>query len=242
MRRACPSSSPSEAGLSLRELNLRTRRRLRLHAWLLTLWCVSVGLVTSWILLHVFAVRSPAVRYAVAAVFMYSLGLVVGARIWLVRFSQSVIAEPEVLGPATPGDRAVFDSQRAESSRRGSSFDWADLLGNAVDWLSFDEVAAFLIVPAIVVAAFALLLATGALPMLLLDGVANLLAEVAVQFVFGAWIARRVIRPRPHDDAFMSIVGKTWIAGIALVVASAGAGWLVLQVNPGGASIADLFR
>ena len=239
--------------MSLRDLNLLTRRRLRRHAWLLTLWCLAVGFATSWVLLHAFHVRSPAVRYAVSAVFMYGLGLVVGARIWLVQFSRSVIEDAEVLGPATPGDLAAFDSeQRAirdrkdrkngKDSRRGEGFDWGDLIGGALDALNFDEAAALLLIPALIFAAFGLVFASGALPVMLLDGVAGLLAEVAVQFVFGAYIARRVIRPKSHDEAWLGIVGRTWLAGIALVVASAAAGGLLMKLNPGGASLADLWR
>ena len=66
--------------MSLRDLNVATRRRLRFHAWLLTAWCVGLGFASSWILLHVFGLRLPAPRYGIAAVVMYGLGLVVGAR------------------------------------------------------------------------------------------------------------------------------------------------------------------
>lgn len=38
--------------MSLRDLNLQTRRRLRRHAWLLTLWSVGIGVATSWLLLQ----------------------------------------------------------------------------------------------------------------------------------------------------------------------------------------------
>ena len=232
--------------MSLRDLNLRTRRRLRLHAWLLTLWCIAIGVATSWLLLHAFGVRSPAVRYAVSAVIMYALGLVVGARIWLVRFSRSVQSEPGVLGRATPGDVAVFDADRQRDERRrastGNGFDWTDLVSGALDMLGFDEAAALLIVPALIVALVGVLLAAGMLPALLMDGVAGLLAEVAIQFVFGALIARRVLRPSAHGEAFLTIVARTWLAGIALFVASASFGWLLLKLNPGGASLADLFR
>ena len=75
-----------------------------------------------------------------------------------------------------------------------------------------------------------------------MDGVAGLLAEVAVQFVFGALIARRVMRPKPHDAAFMTIVAKTWLIGALLVAASLAAGWFLARINPAGATIADLFR
>ena len=237
--------------MSLRDLNLLTRRRLRRHAWLLTLWCLAVGFATSWLLLHAFHVRSPAVRYGVSAVFMYGLGLVVGARIWLVQFSRSVVEDAEVLGPATPRDLAAFDSeQRArerkdgkrKDGKRGEGFDWGDLISGALDAFNFDEAAALLLIPALIFAVFGLVFASGALPVMLLDGVAGLLAEVAVQFVFGAYIARRVIRPKSHDDAWLGIVGRTWLAGIALVVASAAAGGLLMTLNPGGASLADLWR
>jgi hypothetical protein len=233
--------------MSLRDLNPHTRRRLRFHGWLLTLWCVGVGLLASWLLLHAFGVRSPAVRYAISAIVMYSLGLVVGARIWLVHFSASVQAEPGLLVAATPDDVAAFDAEQLAkqlrpAGKKKGGFDWGDLLGGALESLDFGDAAALLIIPALIVALVGLLLAAGVFPVMLLDGAAGLLAEVAVQFVFGALIARRVMRPQAHDEAFLSIVGKTWLAGVLFVVASGGTGWVLTLINPGGASIADLFR
>ena len=40
----------------------------------------------------------------------------------------------------------------------------------------------------------------------------------------------------------MTIVAKTWLIGLVLVAASLVAGWLLAEVNPGGATVADLFR
>ena len=96
--------------------------------------------------------------------------------------------------------------------------------------------------PALLFLLAGLLLLGGMAPVLLMDGVAGLLAEVAVQFVFGARIARRIMRPKSHDAAFMTIVAKTWLIGLVLVVASVGAGWLLHTVAPGAASLGDLFR
>jgi len=232
--------------LSLRDLNALTRRRLRRHAWLLTAWCVALGFATSWILLHVLGLRQPAARYGIAAIVMYSLGLVVGTRIWLVRFSQSVREERGLLGRARPEDVVDFEREKQVREQRGdrarNAFDWADGLGSIADLLSLDEAAALLIVPALLVLLFGGLLLAGVVPALLMDGVAGLLAEVAVQFVFGALIARRVMRPKAHDAAFMTIVAKTWLIGLVLVAASLVAGWLLAEVNPGGATVADLFR
>jgi hypothetical protein len=120
--------------------------------------------------------------------------------------------------------------------------DWGDLLGSVADLFSLDEAAWLLILPALIVFALGALMLAGALPMMIADGVAALLAEIALQFVFGALIARRVLRPQAHDDAFMHIVGRTWIAGLVLVVVSAAAGWLLTQFAPHAASIGDLFR
>ena len=86
------------------------------------------------------------------------------------------------------------------------------------------------------------LLLAGVVPALLMDGVAGVLAEVAVQFVFGALIARRIMRPKAHDAAFMTIVAKTWLIGLVLVLASIGAGWLLAAIDPGAVTVGDLFR
>lgn len=232
--------------MSLGDLNVATRRRLRRHAWLLTAWCVALGFVTSWVLLHVFGLRQPAARYGIAAIVMYSLGLVVGARIWLVHFSRSAREEPALLGRAGPDDVAALAEEKRARDRRGerarSSFDLGDGFGFIADLLSLEEAAALLIVPALLCVLFGGLLLAGVVPTLLMDGVAGVLAEVAVQFVFGALIARRIMRPKSHDAAFMTIVGKTWLIGLLFVLASLGAGWLLATINPGGATVADLFR
>jgi hypothetical protein len=232
--------------MSLADLNVATRRRLRFHAWVLTAWCVGVGFATSWLLLHLFGLRLPAPRYGIAAVVMYALGLVVGTRIWLVRFSQSVREARGRFGRAGAEDAATLEAERRARERRGEraggAFDLSNGLGYVADLLSLDEAAALLIVPALLFLLAGFLLLGGMVPVLLMDGVAGLLAEVAVQFVFGALIARRIMRPKSHDEAFMSIVGRTWLVGVLLVVASVGAGWLLHRVAPGAASLGDLFR
>ena len=234
--------------MSLRDLNPATRSRLRWHGWLLTVWCLAIGLAASWLLLRALHVRVPAVRYAMSALLMYAFGLVLGARIWLRHFAGSIRAGAG-LGHADAADQLAHDREQQQPSlaRRGSrrvgeGFDWGDLLGSAAEWFSFDEAAWLIIIPALIVLAFGGLMMAGALPVMLADGIAGLLAEIALQFVFGALIARRVLRPRAHDEAFMHIVGKTWFIGLALVVLSAAAGWLLMRIAPNAASIGDLLR
>jgi hypothetical protein len=233
--------------MSLRELNVRTRRRLRLHGWLLTLWCVALGMATSWFLLRVLYLRAPAARYAISGVLMYSLGLVVGTRFWLARFAASVREEAGQLGTASRSERVGFDDEHREDKTRtgkriGKQFDWGLNLIDVSDLFSFDELSIFLLVPALILIALAALALCGVLPVMLADGVAALLAEMAVQFVFGALLVRGVMRPQKHDEAFLHIVGKTWIVGLLLALVSAAAGWFLVLLDPGAASIGDLFR
>src|SRR5690349_4939005 len=101
--------------MSLRDLNTATRRRLRWHGWLLTLWCVAVGFATSAFLLRVLHVEQPAVRYAMVAVVMYAVGLVAGTRFWLRHFAASVRAEAD-LGRADALERQAHDRESAKPS------------------------------------------------------------------------------------------------------------------------------
>lgn len=223
--------------MSLRELNPRTRRRLRLHGWLLTLWCIAVGLACNALLLRGFDVTVPAVRYAMSAVVMYAVGLVLGVQVWLRHFAASVRDDGALgrdpLGAAAPPDRG-------DATRK--SFDWGDILGSAADLLSFDEAGLLLLIPALLLFAVGLLLAAGMFPLVLADGLAGVLAEVAVQFVFGTLIARRVMRPRGEDEAFLHILGKTWLIGVLMVLASAVLGVALRLWQPGLVSLGDLLR
>ncbi|MBL0729286.1 hypothetical protein [Piscinibacter sp. HJYY11] len=222
--------------MSLRELHPRTRRRLRWHGWLLTAWCLLVGLASSWTLLHVFDVTLPAARYAMTALLMYALGLVLGVQVWLKHFAASVRDDPSL------GERVAPEPAPRRSETAQKSFDWGDVLGSAADLLSFDEAGLLLLIPALLLMLLGLLIATGLLPVMLIDGLAGLLAEVAVQFVFGTLIARRVLRPKSEDEAFVHILGKTWLIGVLMVLVSAALGWGLRLWDPGLVAISQLWR
>lgn len=222
--------------MSLRELHPRTRRRLRWHGWLLTSWCLAVGLASSWTLLNVFDVTLPAARYAMSGLLMYAIGLVGGIQMWLKHFAASVREDP------TLGQRVAPPPPKTRSEAVQKSFDWSDILGSAADLLSFDEAGLLLLIPALLLLLAGLLFASGLLPLMLADGLAGLLAEVAVQFVFGTLIARRVLRPASQDDAFVHILGKTWLIGLLLVAVSTALGWALRAWHPGLVSIGQLLR
>lgn len=224
--------------MSLRELNPRTRRRLRWHGWLLTLWCIAVGLACNALLLRGFDITVPAVRYAMSAVVMYALGLVVGVQVWLRHFAASV-RDDASLG-RDPSGAAPPPPSRSEAA--GKSFDWSDILGSAADLLSFEEAGLLLLIPALLLLVVGVLLAAGLMPLVVADGLAGLLAEVAVLFVFGALIARRVMRPRGDDEAFLHILGKTWLIGVLMVATCATFGLALRIWQPGLVSLGQLLR
>ncbi len=227
--------------MSLRRLNPRTRRRLRLHGWLLVGWCLSVGLATSWLLLHGMHLASPMARYTINAIVIYGLGLVVGVRWWLSHFASLIQREAHLAELASAEEKA-FDVEREDKAKNSSDSDWLDGIS---ELFSFDEGAWLLLIPALV-----LLVLMGALSWmgmssaLFADGLASLLAEVALQFVIGTLIARRTLRRAPADpgDALLGIVGKTWFAGVLLVAASALFGAWLQYLHPQAVSIVDLFR
>ena len=167
-------------------------------------------------------------RYGIAAIVMYALGLVVGARIWLVHFSQSVRrgARParHARGPRTP---AAFEQEKRDS-RAPAANEARQLASTCADrprryvaeWFSLGEAAALLIVPALL---FLLrrraCSSRGFVPVLLMDGVAGLLAEVAVQFVFGAadrapHHAAEAARRRVHDDRRQDLADRPGARGL----------------------------
>jgi ribosome-associated protein len=217
--------------MSLGDLNVRTRRRLRRHAWLLTAWSVGLGVATSWVLLHGFGLR------AAGAALRHRRDRHVFARPRLRRADLARPFQPQrargtgAVRPRRARRQRGAGREKRSRERRGErardSFDLADGFGFVADLLSLDEAAALLLVPALLCLVFGGLLLAGVVPALLMDGLAGLLAEVAVQFVFGALIARRIMRPKAHDAAFMTIVAKTWLIGVLLVAASLGAGWLL---------------
>lgn len=228
--------------MSLGDLNPRTRRLLKLHGWLLTLWCIGVAMLANWLLLHAAGISSPPHRFAASALVMYLVGLLFGVRVWLAWFSRQAKVDGG-LAHADPSDRAAFGlNQASRAERARKSWDWGDALGSLADLFSADEALLLLIVPALVLMAWAVLSLLGMLPLLLVDGIAALLAEVALQFVFGTLLARRVLRPRAHEEAFVRIAQKTWIAGVLLTLLSAAAGYALVWLDPSAVTLRDLFR
>lgn len=86
------------------------------------------------------------------------------------------------------------------------------------------------------------LLALGYFPLFATEALAGFLAEVVLEFVIGAVIARRVLAPRSLDDYWEVMLRKTGLAGLALVIAAAFVGWLLQTLQPEAITLLQVFR
>jgi hypothetical protein len=215
-----------------------SRSLLRLHGWLLMAWIAGVGLITTSVLLHLFHIRSMALRYSLGAAAVYFLGFVVGgwcyARWWNARKKH---AAKDLPLHASLEDQREYDEARKDMKKKFSFLDSVpfDVGGD-------DPLSALLSVVGLVVLVVALLFFAGYLPMLITDLLAGYLAEIVLEFVIGAVIYRRVLRPRPVDGYWAFALRNTWLAGIFMIVVFGALGYGLQQMNPAAQTLLQVFR
>ncbi len=223
--------------MSIGKIAPARRSRLRLHGWLLLLWAASVGLLTSVLLLHVFHVQSMAIRYAIGAAIVYLLGFVFTGW-WYAKWMNGQKAQKVADLPvhATLQEQLEYDQEQEAIRKR---FNWLDFLnvGGGDDPIG-------LILNFIVFAALALfvLLLVPYLPMLATEALAGYLAEIVLEFVIGGFVMRHILKPKSLDDYWSFVVGKTWLAGLCLVVVSGVSGYVLQQFDPTARTLLQLIR
>ena len=225
--------------MSIAHIAARSRGILRLHGWLLMAWAAVVGLASSAVLLHGVGVHSLAVRYAVGAGAIYFLGFVAGGWVYARWWNRSQDAARAELQHADAADFLAYAQQEERIRKR---FQWGDGVDLGGGWSGDDPLSAILAVLAFVMLAALALLALGHFPLLATEALAGFLAEVVLEFVIGAVIARRVLKPRSLDDYWVVMLCKTWLAGLALVIAAGFTGWLLQMLQPEAATLFQVFR
>ena len=225
--------------MSIAHIAARSRGILRLHGWLLMAWAAVVGLASSAVLLHGVGVHSLAVRYAVGAGAIYFLGFVAGGWVYARWWNRSQDAARAELQHADAADFLAYAQQEERIRKR---FQWGDGVDLGGGWSGDDPLSAILAVLFFVMLAALALLALGHFPLLATEALAGFLAEVVLEFVIGAVIARRVLKPRSLDDYWVVMLRKTWPAGLALVIAAGFTGWLLQTLQPEAATVFQVFR
>jgi len=109
----------STLAIGWRGLSAETQDRLIRDTWLLMAGWIVIGLACSWLLLELFHLRSPLVRYPITALVMYGLGVVAGTRLWLAAFSRAVRLQPGRFGPepVVPAGDARFRRRTRAAAR-----------------------------------------------------------------------------------------------------------------------------
>ena len=231
-----------------RGLNAATEERLVRDAWLLTAWWIVVGLACSWILLALFHLRSPALRYPVTAFVMYAIGIVAGTRLWLAAFGRAVSLQPGRFGTAPEAPAADVRFQRRR--RDAGALDPVTVvaaIGLAVDIvLWFDAGATLFWLTLVTIAVttaiwFGLGLLIG-MDRLMGDSSSVLLAELAHAFVFGRATPRGLLPRRPAGEALPVILRETWGRGLVFLIFSLVAGVTLIVLLPGAVTLADIFE
>lgn len=225
--------------MSIAHIAARSRGILRLHGWLLMAWAAAVGLASSAVLLHGVGAHSLAVRYAVGAGAIYFLGFVAGGWVYARWWNRSQDAARAALQHADAADFLAYAQQEERIRKR---FQWGDGVDLGGGWSGDDPLSAILAVLVCVMLAALALLALGHFPLLATEALAGFLAEVVLEFVIGAVIARQVLKPRSLDDYWVVMLRKTWLAGLALVIAAGFTGWVLQTLQPEAATLFQVFR
>lgn len=221
--------------MSLEFIGASDRNRLRVHATLLLLWSALVGSASSTILLQVFQVHSMAIRYAVGAAVVYFLGFLGGGWCYAAWWNQGQDRKSPLPKHASPEEQKEYQQEwHAQLINPYLSFwkgDWVSSILNLLTGTFF----ALLILGVIY---FFLLY----LPLLGVEIFTGYVAEVVLEFVIGASIIQRIVKPRALDDYWPVMVKKTWITGCLLVAAAGATGFLIQYWKPGAETVFQALR
>lgn len=224
--------------MSVGKISPGSRGLLRFHGWLLALWAAAIGLLTSALFLHVFHVQSMAVRYAVGAAAVYFIGFVFGGWWYVAWWNQRRDRMAADL-PSHASSQQELEYNEAQEKIRSKfgGLDFLDVGGGGDDPLS-----ALLLIVGVVILLVALLFFAGYVPMALTDVLAGYLAEIVLEFVIGAVIVRRVLRPRSMGGYWGFALRRTGLAGVAMVVVFGVAGFMLQSFDPTAHTLLQVFR
>jgi hypothetical protein len=219
--------------MSLERIGDSDRNRLRAHGALLMIWSALVGSASSALLLHVFQVHSMALRYAVAAAAVYFLGFLGGARFYAASWPQG--QERPLPAHASPEEQETYQqewhAQLIDPYLKLRPQGWLSWIGDSLTGYVF----LFLMLGVIY---FFLLY----LPLLGVEVFTGYVAEVVLEFVIGASIVQKIMKPRALDKYWPVMVKKTWITGCLLVASAGAVGFLVQTLNPSAETIFQALR
>jgi len=230
-----------------RGLSPTTQDRLVRDAWLLMAWWIVVGLACSWLLLEVFGLRSPALRYPLTALAMHGVGTVLGMRVWLATFGRAVRSQPGRFGPApeAPAGDARFRRRRSVGGGTDPGIVVA-AIGVAIEIAIYFESGATLFWLTLITIAVTASIMAGAvwlvgMDRLMSDSEGVILANLAHEFVFDRATERGILPHRSPSESVPTILRETLPRGVTFLIFSVIGGVTLRLLLPGAASLADIF-
>ena len=229
--------------MSLERIAGPDRNRLRLHGVLLLLWSALLGVASSAMLLRVFEVHSMAIRYAVGAAVIYFLGFLGGGWCYAAWWNQRQGRVSSLLVHASPEEQASYQELRAllrkpfvnplpkGVGRFLETFDYIFL-----EHFGFVLFLAYALIVTLIY--FSLIY----FPVIGIETMGGYLAELVLDFVVGASIIQRIVKPRALDDYWPVMVKKTWITGCLLVAAAGATGFVIQYWKPGAETVFQALR
>lgn len=225
--------------MSLGKIHPQQRGVLRLHGWLLMAWACAVGVGSSALLLHVFHLQSMAVRYTLGAGAVYFVGFVWGgwwyARWWNAQRQHAA----ELPQHASVEDELAYQQEQEAMGKKFSAFDWVGNLGSG---LGDDPLSALLAIFVLIGVLLIGVLLAGYLPIIVTDVLAGYLAEIVLEFVIGAVLLRRVLKPRALHGYWAFMLKKTWLWGLFMMGVFGILGYSVQSTFPDALTLLQALR
>jgi hypothetical protein len=226
--------------IGLTALSPDTQRRVGRDAWLLTAWWIVVGVACSALLLEIVGIRSPLWRYPLTAIVMYACGVVVGMRVWLALFSRAARVAPGRYRGATDEEPARRPLRLA---RPGVVAAFVLAPGSVVfvlELLSYFDVTRAILLTIFIGLAFTAFVGWVCQRLPVGLGAEAVMAEMAMQFVFGRSFGRNVLPAEPPGESWPMIVRETWMQGLSFLVFSTAIGAVIVVAHPDAVSLRDL--
>ncbi len=188
-------------------------------------------------MLYVLRIHSMGARYAVGAGCVYFLGFVFGGW-WYAKWWRQSQASGPLPKHAKPEDQLAYESKQKELDEKFSWISHFSGIGGGGD----DPLSAILTLIGMIVLAIFLVVLLFYLPMLATESLAGFLAEIVLEFVIGAIMYRRILKPRGLDDYWAITLKKTWVAGMFLIALCGVTGYALQSSNPDAKTLFEVLN
>jgi hypothetical protein len=200
----------------LAKLSPRDRITMRVHGWLITIYALAIGYGANWLCLQVPMLQAKIWRWPITVGALYFVGFVLSFYIY-VKWWQNRAAERDRIELATTLEVEEFVKRDEAVVKRFNYLGWLD---GVEALMMFFPPLGIIFLPFFIIA---LLYCAAILPFALTDLVANLLAELLIEFVLGLVVVNRAIASFKSKRTLGQYLYRVFWLGVFLI----GVVWLI---------------